>query len=263
VEYGGNTSCLEIRAGKRLIIVDLGTGVKPLGDYLIENDLKDGPLDIDIFVTHTHWDHIMGFPMFAPNFLHGTNMRIWGPSSSNHEPLASIIGEQLSYKYWPVNLEDFAAEIEFREIGEETVDLGGGLVVKTKYLNHPIHCLSYRFEYEGKSIVCADDHEPFPSTPDDEKNDSLIDFFKGSNILVHDAQYLGEEYEKRVGWGHSSFELAIRAAERAGVEKLAFFHHDPVRKDSELRVLEEKYTNPNEHSFLKLIVAREGLTIEA
>ncbi|MDR1863504.1 MAG: MBL fold metallo-hydrolase [Treponema sp.] len=102
VEYGGNTSCLEIRAGERLVIVDLGTGVRPLGDMLMEGDLKKHPLDIDIFLTHTHWDHIMGFPMFAPLFAPSANLRIRGPVSYEDETLESIIGVQLSYRYWPV-----------------------------------------------------------------------------------------------------------------------------------------------------------------
>ncbi len=161
VKYGGNTTCLEIRADKRLIIIDLGTGAKPLADYLQANDSKQGPLDIDIFITHTHWDHIMGFPMFAPVFVPGTKLRIRGPVSYNDDTLASIIGDQLSYRYWPIRQSELSAKIEYMELKEISVDLGDGLKVRTKYLNHPILSLGYRFEYKGKSIVTAFDHEPF------------------------------------------------------------------------------------------------------
>ena len=149
VEFGGNTSCLEIRVDKRLVIVDLGTGVKPLGDRIVEEDLKNGPIDVDIFISHTHWDHIMGFPMFTPIFIPGTKLRIRGPVSFNDDTLASIIGDQLSYRYWPVRQSELAARVEYHELKEETIDLGGGLRVNAKYLNHPILCLGYRFEYGG------------------------------------------------------------------------------------------------------------------
>ena len=147
VQFGGNTSCLEIRVGKRLIVIDLGTGVKPLGDWLMGNDFRNGPMDMDVFITHTHWDHIMGFPMFTPIFIPGTKLRIRGPVSYNDDTLATIIGDQLSYRYWPVRQSELAAQIQYMELKETTIDLGEGLKVTTKYLNHPILCLGYRFEY--------------------------------------------------------------------------------------------------------------------
>jgi len=284
VEFGGNTACLEIRADKRLIIIDLGTGVKSLGDWIMENDFKNGPLDMDIFISHTHWDHIMGFPMFTPIFIPGTKMRIRGPVSYNDDTLASIIGDQLSYRYWPVRQAELAAKIEYQDLKETTIDMGGGLKVTTKYLNHPILCLGYRLEYQGKSIVTAYDHEPFrnlfPTDPENpsfdevaahegeeaasEENERLINFIKGADILIHDAQFLPEEYEKHLGWGHSSFDSAIEHAAQAGVKKLIFFHHDPNRTDEKLQSLAAKYKNDfNDKLKLEIIMAHEGHTIEA
>jgi phosphoribosyl 1,2-cyclic phosphodiesterase len=282
VEYGGNTACLEIRAGERLVIVDMGTGVKPLGDILMKKDLKNHPLDIDIFITHTHWDHIMGFPMFAPLSVPSTRLRIRGPATYEDETLEAIIGAQLSYRYWPVRQSELAARIEYEALKETILDLGGGLSVTTKYLNHPILCLGYRFEYQGKSIVTAYDHEPFrnlfPTNPADpgydenaaiegelamkEENDKHAGFLQNADVLIHDSQYTAAEFEKHLGWGHSSFEYCIGTAEKAGVKKLVFFHHDPNRTDEELSRLEEHYKAQTQPG-MEIMIAREGLRVEA
>jgi len=284
VIFGGNTTCLEIRADKRLIIIDFGTGAKPLADYILANDIKKGPLDMDVFISHTHWDHIMGFPMFSPVFIPGTKLRIRGPVSYNDDTLASIIGDQLSYRYWPIRQSELSAKIDYEELKETTIDLGDGLKVKTKYLNHPILCLGYRFEYQGKSIVTAFDHEPyrnlFPTDPDDpsynedaaldgtaaakEENEKILNFCKGADILIHDTQYSAEEYEKHLGWGHSSYDYAMQTADQAKVKKLVLFHHDPNYNDKKLESLEEKYKNEAKgKAGFEVVMAREGLKIEA
>jgi phosphoribosyl 1,2-cyclic phosphodiesterase len=160
--------------------------------------------------------------------------------------------------------------------------LGRGLTVTTKYLNHPILCLGYRFQYQGKSIVTAFDHEPFrnlfPTNPEDpsyneeaaqegeaaakEENEKILRFFEGADILIHDAQYTIEEFKKHLGWGHSSYECAIDMACRAKVRKLVFSHHDPNRTDEQLETLEKKYKNETGTSPLEIIMAREGLAVE-
>jgi phosphoribosyl 1,2-cyclic phosphodiesterase len=284
VIYGGNTSCLEIRADEKLVIVDLGTGIKPLGDYLMANDLKKGPIDVDIFISHTHWDHIMGFPMFTPIFLPTSRLRIHGPVSYEDDTLEQIIGAQLSYRYWPVRIDELSAHIEYSQIKETSIDLGNGLCVITKYLNHPILCLGYRFEYQGKSIVTAYDNEPFrnlfPTDPEDpsydedaaqegevaakEENEKLLKFYHNADILIHDTQYTGAEYEKHLGWGHSSYEYAINKANKAKVKKLVLFHHDPIRTDEQLKKLEQEYQKRIAgKTTMQIMMAREGLTIEA
>jgi ribonuclease BN (tRNA processing enzyme) len=284
VEFGGNTACLEIRADERLIIVDLGTGVKPLGDNLMATELKKGPMDMDILITHTHWDHIMGFPMFTPLFVPSTKMRIMGPVSYNDDTLETVINDQLSYRYWPIRRSELAASIEYHELKETTLDMSGGLKLITKYLNHPILCLGYRFEYQGKTIVTVFDHEPyrnlFPTDPEDpgyneeaalegqqaakEENERILNFYSNADILIHDTQYGAAEFEKHLGWGHSSYEYAIEASCLAGVKKLVLFHHDPNSKDEHLESLEQYYKNvAASKSALEIIMAREGVTIEA
>ncbi|MDR2048985.1 MAG: MBL fold metallo-hydrolase [Treponema sp.] len=284
VVYGGNTSCLEIRADKKLVIIDFGTGIKPFGDWLMANDFKNGPIDADIFITHTHWDHIMGFPMFTPLFVPASRLRIRGPVSYEDETLEQIIGAQLTYRYWPIRLNELSAHIEYAQIKETSLDLGDGLWVTTKYLNHPILCLGYRFEYKGKSIVTAYDNEPFrnlfPVDPEDpsydeeaaregeeaarEENEKVLRFFRGADVLIHDSQYTAAEYRSHTGWGHSSFEYAINAAHKAGVKKLLFFHHDPNRTDSQLADLEQGYQKRLAgKTATQVMMAREGLRVEA
>jgi ribonuclease BN (tRNA processing enzyme) len=265
-------------------MVDFGTGAKPFGDWLMANDFKKGPINADIFITHTHWDHIMGFPMFTPLFIPTSKLRIRGPVSYEDETLESIIGAQLSYRYWPVRASELSAQIEYGQIKETTLDLGEGLWVTTKYLNHPILCLGYRFEYKGKSIVTAYDNEPFrnlfPTDPENpsydkeaayegelvakEENEKILHFFLGADILIHDAQYTEKEYSGHLGWGHTSFERAINNANKAKVKKLVCFHHDPNRKDDELEQLEKEYqVKIRGKTAMELLVAREGLTVEA
>ena len=279
--YGGNTTCLEIRAGNpkqnRLVIIDCGTGIRLLGEELMK---KNSPIDADIFITHTHWDHIMGFPMFTPIFNPSTNLRIRGPVISEEDNLETIIGTQLSFKFWPVRQSELAAKIKYDQIKETSFDLGDGLKVTTKYLNHSILCMGYRFEYKGKSIVTAFDHEPFrnlfPTDASDpnydesaafegeeaakEENDKILDFIKDADILIHDAQYTASEYKDHTGWGHSSFDLAIEAAKKANVKKLVFFHHDPGRTDKQLNKMEKHYQKTSVNPLV--LMAREGLVIE-
>jgi len=273
VIYGGNTSCLEIRADDRLIIIDLGSGVRPLGDWLAANDLKKfGKIKADIFLTHTHWDHIMGFPMFTPIYLPGTELKITSPVSLEGEDIKEIIENQLSYKYWPVRAQELAAKIEYNQLKEETIDLGDGITIKTKFLNHPIFCLGYRVNYQNKSIATIYDHEPFRNLFADEEtvkegeaaaaeeNEKVRQFIKGADIVIHDAQYTDEEYRNHTGWGHCSYKHAIQTADGMGVKQFVLFHHEPTRTDSQLEHLKKNYINSKDP---KIIIAKEGLVLEA
>jgi phosphoribosyl 1,2-cyclic phosphodiesterase len=282
VQYGGNTACLELRFGEeeRLVIIDAGSGIRQLGDHLMKNDLPKGPIRTKIFLSHTHWDHIMGFPFFTPIFIPGSELEIYGPVTYEDEGLDRIIGDQLRYRYFPVKHSELAAKISYHPMKERSMDLGEGLWVTTKYLNHPILCLGYRFEYKGKVFCTAYDTEPFrnvfPEDPEDpdydqaaaeegslaakEENEKILRFFQGADLLIHDSQYTLEEYENgKQGWGHSTFEYAINAAHKAGVKKLLLFHHDPNRSDSQLEALVDEYrAQISAKSGLVIEIAREG-----
>ena len=286
VEYGGNTACLELRFGaeERLIIIDAGSGIRSLGNYLMQHDLPKGPIDISIFLTHTHWDHIMGFPFFTPIFIPGTKLKIYGPVTYEDEGLDKIVGSQLSYRYFPIKHSELAADIQYFPLKEDTMDLGGGITVTTKYLNHPILCLGYRFEFEGKALCTAYDTEPFrnvfPTDPADpgydetaaeegdkaakDENEKVLQFFKGADLLVHDTQYTYAEYiDSKLGWGHTPFEVAINNAHKAEVKNLVLFHHDPLRTDKQIEGLEEQYRERmSEKTDMEIITAKEGLLLE-
>ncbi len=281
-KYGGNTACLELRLDERLVIVDAGSGIRELGSYLMANDFTRGPVNTDIFLTHTHWDHIMGFPFFTPIYIPGCELRVHGPVTFEDEPLEEVVGGQMKYRYFPVNMGELASKITYQRIQENPeMDLGDGLILRTRMVNHPVTTLGYRFEYGGRAFCTCYDTEPwrnlFITDPDDpaydramaeegeevarEMNSSLEQFFSGADLLVYDAQYTEEEYvSMRRDWGHTSMEYAVESAARAGVKKLALFHHDPDRSDEQLDALSEKYCQPRDG--MEVFFAREGMEIE-
>ncbi len=275
VRYGGNTACLELRFAGRLIIIDAGSGLRALGDHLLANDMRQGPLDTSLYLTHTHWDHIMGFPFFTPVYIPSTRLQVFGPVTHEDETLESIVGGQMVYRYFPVRQAELAADIRYADLKEGTFDLGEGLVLRTKYLNHPVLCLGYRFEFRGKALCTAYDTEPFANlfagagadpalaaegaAVAEEQNRLIEEFFAGADLVIHDAQYTEAEYQDgKQGWGHTSMEHAIAAAHRAGVRTLVLFHHDPQRSDDELEGIVGRLERP---PGLEVVIAREGLTL--
>jgi phosphoribosyl 1,2-cyclic phosphodiesterase len=285
VKYGGNGACLEVRVGssEKIIIIDAGTGIRDLGNYLVKNDLPNGPLDIDLFLTHTHWDHILGFPFFMPIYIPTTRLQVFGPVSYEDDPLEDVVAGQMRYRYFPVNIGEVSSKIKYIRLKENPeIDLGNGLKLATRILNHPVLSLGYRFEFQGKVFCTCYDTEPFrnlfitdPDHPDydeamasegemvaEEQNRALEQFFAGADLLVYDAQYTQNEYADRVGWGHSTQEQAINAARRAKVKKLALFHHDPDRTDKQIDELAGFYCEPGKYGDLEVFFAREGMEID-
>ncbi len=284
-KYGGNGACIELRAGDddQLIIIDAGSGIRELGNHLMQHELPKGPIQAKLLLSHTHWDHIMGFPYFVPIYVPGTKLDVYGPVTFEEDPLEDVVGGQMKYRYFPINVGELASDIKYDRMKEESgVDLGGGLILSTKFLNHPITALGYRFEYKGKVFCTCYDHEPyrnlFITDPDDpdydeamayegeevakEQNDAIKEFFAGADLLVHDTQYTKEEYATKVGWGHSFFEHAIEAAADAGVKKLALFHHDPDRTDDQVDELAKIYCEPGKYGETEVFFARDRMEIE-
>ncbi len=285
VEYGGNTPCVELRLAesRRTVIIDAGSGIRELGNLMMARDFPAGPIRADLFLTHTHWDHIMGFPFFTPVYVPGTRINIYGPATYEAETMRDVMGGQMAYRYFPVRWTDLAAEIRYYDLKEERIDLGEDLRVSTIYLNHPVLSLGYRFERAGTVLCTAFDTEPFrnifstdpgdPSYSEEmaaegeavarERNERLEAFFRGADCLIHDAQYTREEYENgKTGWGHSPMEHAIEAAGRAGVGKLVLFHHEPTRTDAEMNTLAARLCPAGKGGRPEVLFAREGLEMD-
>jgi phosphoribosyl 1,2-cyclic phosphodiesterase len=285
VKYGGNTLCVELRLKdlNRLIIIDAGSGLRLLGNQLMGRQVSAEPLRIDIFLTHTHLDHILGFPFFAPIFHPDTRLTIHGPVTCEEESLETVLGGQLSYRYFPVRQAELAANIAYVNLKEGRFDIGDGIGLTTKYLNHPLLCLGFRFEYDGKICCTAYDTEPFQnlfiSDPHDpafdanmaheglaaarDENRRLEEFFANADLLIHDAQFTRQEYDtSKRGWGHSPLEYAIKSAIRSQVKRLALFHHDPMRTDAQLDDLAERHCNSQDKDSIEVFFAREGTQVE-
>ncbi len=285
MKYGGNTACIELRFPEvnRHIIIDAGSGIRDLANYMLANDLPNGPISTEIYLSHTHWDHIMGFPFFVPMYIPGTTIKVYGPVTYEDEPLEAVVGGQMKYRYFPVNMGELSSKIEYRRLKEDPrIDLGDGIILSTTIINHPITALGYRFSFRGAVFCSAYDTEPFrnlfvtdssdPSYDElmahegeeaaREQNQVLENFFQGADLLVHDAQYTRQEYEKgKIGWGHSPIEEAIAAAHRAGVKQLALFHHDPERSDDQLDEMAKIYCTREGTESPRIFFAREGQEI--
>ena len=277
-KYGGNTVCIELHFAdiQRRIIIDAGSGLRLLGDHLLAEHNGTGAITTDLFLTHTHLDHIIGFPFFAPIFLPQTRLSIYGPVTCEDEPLETVIGNQLSYRYFPVRQQELAARIDYRNLADD-------IRLTTKYLNHPLLCLGLRFEYHGTVCCTAYDTEPFhnlfvtdPQHPDfdalmahqgeaaaAEENRRMTEFFSGADLLIHDGQYTQKEYDTcRRGWGHSPMEFAITAAGQSDVKHLALFHHDPTRSDAQLDELTQRLCDRRYTGDTAVFFAREGMQLE-
>lgn len=286
MKYGGNTACIELRFPEvnRHIIIDAGSGIRNLANYMLAHDLPKGPISTEIYLTHTHWDHIMGFPFFVPAYIPGTRIKVYGPVTYEDETLEEVVGGQMKYRYFPVNMGELAAGIQYIRLKEDPhIDLGDGIILSTKIINHPITALGYRFSFRGSVFCTAYDNEPFRNLfvtdPDDpsydelmaiegnlvaeEQNRGLESFFAGSDLLVYDAQYTEAEYQKgKIGWGHTTIEYAIAVANRSGVKRLALFHHDPERNDEQLDFMTKKYCTFDEQNISEIFFAKEGTVVE-
>lgn len=232
VRYGGNTPCTEIRIGGVPLIIDCGTGLRELGVKLTQ-EFSGRPIEGHIFVGHTHWDHIQGFPFFTPLYNPRNKFDVYSLHGANSS-LRSIFGESMALDYFPIPLSSLACKLNFIEM-VGSVDIGVAKV-SFQHLNHPGVCIGFRIETQGKVITYLSDHEDFGRLGGDSEmsrryDAAILDFARGSDLLIRDSQYTEEEYATRKGWGHSSYGDVARFAVAAGVKLLALFHHDPSHTD--------------------------------
>lgn len=275
VKYGGNTTCYEIKSdsGERLII-DAGTGIRELGNSI----LGEMPIDAHLVFSHTHYDHVIGYPFFVPFFVPGNQFKIYGPALFN-KSFRSVMTDLLSYSFFPVRLDEMAATMKFYDMKEETVEMGP-FSVQAVYANHPVTTMAYRITCDGKSIIFTGDTEPYFNhldgeedvDPDDyeevsdiieEQNMKWVSFLKDADLVLYDAQYTEEEYPKFKGWGHTAMNVAVENCLNAGVKKLLMTHHEPRRGDAEIDALEKEWQDKLADSPMALQFAQEGSIYDA
>lgn len=257
--FGGNTSCLEVRTREdRCYIFDAGTGIRVLGNRLAQNPQ---PTDVDLFVTHFHWDHIQGIPFFAPLHVADSYIRIHAARQGDLD-IETLLKGQMGPVYFPVPYETLAARLSFEHLtGGAWHD--NGVEVAAYRVRHPAHTYGYRIRTTGASVAYIPDNELVGARyPVDGPTwyDGLVDFLADVDVLFHDAMFTDEEYPEVEGWGHSTFNQAVALAEEAGVKRLFFFHHAPERTDTDLlRILDDTRADVERRgSTLELGVAAEG-----
>ena len=283
--YGGNTSCLEI-SGKNgeCIILDSGTGIRELGQDLMK---RGSPLPkIHLLISHTHWDHIQGFPFFSPCYIPGTPIDIKGPVHYHESrSIRDVFDIQMQYEFFPISNRQLDADIHYKTLDETAFKIGK-IRVNTQFTNHPVRCLAYRLEENGRAMVYACDHEPyynlFKTDNEGEENEEnllfagvdetvkaanerFVDFLQGADLLVLDSQYTPEEYPAlRRNWGHSSWDYCLEWKKAAGADRLVLTHHEPLRTDEQLdeiyvnvcRTAQEMGMDPE-----KIVMSKEGMEL--
>jgi len=276
VHYGGNTSCVELRLAGQLVILDAGSGLRELGDQLMK-EFPGKSLEVNMLLTHAHWDHIQGFPFFVPGYLPHNRVRVRGFEGAR-QGLEKTFFLQMESPFFPVGLKQMPGNISFDEQEELEFEIGP-VHCRATFTNHPGVTMAYRLEAGGKSVVFAPDHESFTrmrlhsnNVPSEGERVAeyaaaeearLEDFIRGADLLIMDSQYTEAEYSGKVGWGHSCFEDTVQLALDSGVKRLYLFHHDPRRSDEDLSriVAEARERAVAAGSPLLIEAAREGAKV--
>jgi CheY-like chemotaxis protein/phosphoribosyl 1,2-cyclic phosphodiesterase len=258
VRYGGNTSCMEYACGNDQIVFDAGSGIRDCATSL----LSGGPRHLHLFITHTHWDHIQGFPFFTPIYIPGYEITIYGERGfgKNYE---SLLSGQLDRDYFPIQREDLRAKLNFRFLDDEPIFIGD-IKVTREFTHHPGATVAFKIEHQGRKIAYVPDNEflhGYLGPPQDIARDSelvipqepMVDFLTGVDLMLHEAQYLAPEYSKKIGWGHSNLANACVLAKLAAVKKWIVIHHDPAHDDTFL---------DNKLSLTRQILGETGCTTE-
>ena len=255
VRYGGNTSCIEMCVAGQRLIFDGGTGLRVLGQSL----LKEMPMKASMFFTHSHWDHIQGFPFFIPAFVPGNQFDIYGTVTPDGSTIEQRLNSQMLHPNFPVPLQIMGATLNFFDIAkEEVVTLGNGVRIDNALLNHPGEAVGYRVSWDGHAAAYVTDTEHYP----DRLDENVIRLAQDADVLIYDATYTDDEYNdeksSKVGWGHSTWQEAVKVAKAANVKKLVIFHHDPVHDDDFMDRVKDRTAK----QFPNSLVAWEGLELD-
>jgi len=259
LKYGGDTTSIEIRtADNKIIIIDAGSGIRPLGNKLYKEKLYE----LNLILTHAHWDHVMGFPFFKPIYSPKTIINIYGCGFAQSS-ITGIVSKTLSAPSFPVDFSALSAKFTDYAACKRNFNIGS-VAIERIYLNHPNHGLGYRFNEKGKSFVFLTDNELGHKHPGGMDYNDYVDFSKGANLFVHDSEYTDEEYKLRTGWGHSSYTDALSLACDAGVKSFGLFHHNQERPDKDVDgfVFDCKEKLKNKSSEIDCFAVSQGLEIE-
>ncbi len=251
IKYGGNTSCIEVQVGDRRFVLDAGTGIRNLGMAFFKHDVRE----IHLLLTHTHWDHINGFPFFGPAYDPKRTIHIMaGHLLQNNSSIEEVLSTQMHNPMFPVPLEAMRATKRFEDFrAGEVFQLYPDVRVVTAPLNHPNGATGYRIEYNGKAMVYVTDTEHIPGKPDQ----NILGLIEGADVVIYDSTYTEQEFPSKIGWGHSTWNEGMRLCQAAHVKKLTIFHHDPDHDDTFMDKLAEEATRTWSNAF----VCREGMEI--
>ena len=251
VGFGGNTSCIEVIAGSERIVLDAGTGIRGLG----QEWLRDGVRNAHMLLTHTHWDHINGFPFFSPAFRQGCTFTIKAGHLSDQGGVRAVFAGQMAVPTFPVPLEAMAAQLKFEDFrAGDSFRIGSDVQVITAPLNHASGATGYRIEFEGKSVCYVTDTEHVVGKPDQ----NVLKLIEGADLVIYDSTYTDDEFEEHIGWGHSTWQEGVRLCKAANVKRLAIFHHDPDHEDDFMEAIEVEAKAAFPGSF----VSRETMLVE-
>ena len=250
-KYGGNTSCIEVMVGDRTVIFDAGTGIRNLGTELLKRDVREAHL----LMSHTHWDHINGFPFFVPAYDPSRSLHIMAGHLGNvNGGIKDVLNAQMLSPMFPVPLETMQAKLRFEDFkAGENFKLYSDVNIRTAPLRHPNGATGYRIEYDGKSACYITDTEHVPGEPDQ----NILELIEGSDLVIYDSTYTEEEFVTKVGWGHSTWNEGLALCQAANVKKFAIFHHEPDHDDDFVDGIEAEAQATWEHSF----AAREGMVV--
>lgn len=257
---GGNTSCITVETPAGLVIFDTGSGIRQLGNALMEREFGKGKGEASIFFTHTHWDHIQGFPFFRPAFVPGNRLTLY----HLHPHVKQVIVDQMKTEWFPVQFDHLKADMTFRRIEEDETVKVAGLEIRSKALQHPGVAYAYRVENGTSSLVLSTDGEYKNLSASHTRK--YIDFYAGADVLIFDAMFSVREAIIREDWGHSSALIGADIARQAGVKRLVLFHHDPASEDDEVWRIHQATLEYLSQDFTtappEVLVATEGLEID-
>ena len=264
--YGGNTTCVELRADDEIIVLDAGSGIRLLG-VALKQEFEEQPINLSLLITHAHWDHIQGFPFFKPTYDPKNEIRILGFDGAGAN-FREIMTEPMRSPFFPISMRELSAKMEITKLTEMKFSLGK-VDVHAAFVNHPGVCAGYRIFTSAGSVAFLPDHEPYQFflhagrekqvTTEQAKEIAtneharLVQFLRGSEILILDSQYTDKEYQTHIGWGHGSISSAVSVALEAEVETLLLFHHDPFHDDNMVDTMVES---------ARELVAKSGRPLE-